>query len=57
MPTLCQMGTTNERDFVPSRKHRQEHFSTDSTARKRNRQRNKSAVDPLNGCEFPSRVT
>jgi len=27
-------GTFNGRDFVPSRKHSQEHFSTDSTAPK-----------------------
>ena len=32
----CPIRTINGRDFVPSRKHSQEHFSTDSTARKRN---------------------
>ena len=31
--------TINGRDFVPSRKHSQEHFSTDSTARKTNADR------------------
>jgi hypothetical protein len=29
-------GTTTGHDFMPSRKHSQEHFSTDSTARKPN---------------------
>ena len=32
--SIC--GTTTGRDFVPSRKHSQAHFSTDSTARKGN---------------------
>ena len=36
--------TINGRDFVPSRKHSQEHFSTDSPARKRNLQRDALAV-------------
>ena len=34
---LSASRTINGRDFVPSRKHCQEHFSTDSTARKPNR--------------------
>ena len=36
---LPEGGTANGRDFVPSRKHSQEHFLADSTARKRNAQR------------------
>ena len=38
-------GTTTERDFIPSRKHSQEHLSTDSTARKRNGDRDRSRTD------------
>ena len=33
---LCHLGTLDGRDFVPSRKHSQEHFSTDSIVRKTN---------------------
>ncbi|MBC7760756.1 MAG: hypothetical protein H7201_02955 [Candidatus Saccharibacteria bacterium] len=37
--------TINGRDFVPSRKRSQEHFSTDSTARKPNLQGHRSLAD------------
>ena len=40
-------GTINGRDFVPSRKHPQEHFLADSTARKRNVERDKSRVNQI----------
>ena len=36
---MSNRGRINGRDFVPSRKHSREHFSTDSTARKPNRLR------------------
>ena len=41
---MSNRGRINGRDFVPSRKHSREHFSTDSTARKRNGLRDGSAV-------------
>ena len=37
-------GTINGRDFVPSRKHSQEHFLADSTARMRNPERGTSSA-------------
>ena len=40
--------TTNGRDFMPSRKHSQEHFSTDSSARKPNLNHDSSATSRLN---------
>ena len=48
-------GTINGRDFVPSRKHSQEHFSTDSTARKPKLRGPSRAVVPESGLGQPSR--
>ena len=39
MPMLCHKGTASGHDLVPSRRHSEEHFSTDSTARKRKPER------------------